>query len=309
MNQGHINFKSQEDGYTTKIRFLHDDNYPYTIWFVASDIARALADSNTFGKHLTELFQNVPNIWKSKQAIEMDNSHKAENTLCIAETGVFLFLSSYKKAKRALQVHEAIDAKVQEIRHGSIQGTSSTGDSSPTPPQIEAILGDPDAFIKTLQAYKTEKALREQAEAKSLALEAQNIRLEETRANLEAKIANDADKVRIAEAIAETPTSISIGSMAKLLQTVGYRISEKKLFSLLYKYRYLIKKGKRRRTAYQKWINRGYFEVTEKLMRLKDGTEKLIITTMITGKGQLYLLDELPTLPELTPNKVSKDPH
>lgn len=277
---------------SNRIRVLAEDSQ--VIWFVASDLARALANQDTFGKHLDSLFNEVPSSWKKNLSIEATDGHSGD-TLCIAETGVYFFLGGYKNKKKAKQLQEEISKATPPLRSEiKKKGLNLTGDS--TAPPVEAILGDPDTFIQTLQAYKEEKALREQAEAKSLELEAKNIRLEEKKTSLEAKIANDAEKVRFAEAIEANPTSISIGSMAKLLRGAGYEIAEKKLFSLLYRFHYLIKRGRRRRTAYQKWIDRGYFEITEKLIKLKDGTEKPIITTMVTGKGQKYLLHVIPSL-------------
>lgn len=290
MYQNCIEF-SDSGGHPNRIRIFAEDSQ--TIWFAADDLARALSHHNTFGKHLDSLFSTVPSSWRKKQHVEVTEGHSA-NILCITETGVYFFLGGYKNKKKAQTVQEAISKALPAIR-SEIRGA---GLELPDTPDVEAILGDPDTFIKTLQAYKEEKALREQAEAKSLELEAKNIKLEETRASLESKIANDAEKVRFAEAVEAHPTSISIGSMAKLLQGAGYNIAEKKLFSLLYRFHYLIKKGKRRRTAYQKWIDRGLFEVTEKLIKMKDGTEKPIITTMVTGKGQHYLLRIIPALLE-----------
>lgn len=174
------------------------------------------------------------------------------------------------------------------------------------PISVENILNDPDAFIKTLEAYKAEKKLREQMEAENTKLVADKIKLEEAKTSLETKIANDAEKVQLAEAIETSSTSIGIGSFAKVLQNAGYKIAEKKLFHLLYKYKYIIKRGKRHRTAYQKWINQGLFEVTEKLIVMLDGTPKPIITTMITGKGQKYFFKVIPELLK-TEEKIAQE--
>ena len=266
----------------------------HTIWFLASDIARAVSETDTFDKHLASLFTDVPNIWKK---IDSFGDESAETRLFLSDLGVFCFLGSYKKKSNTVRAFQ--DSLIKDILPAvnEIMIQKEQEDTKETGQQhVEEIRSDPDAFIKTLQAYKAEKELREQAEAKNLALEAEKIKLEEVRSSLETKIANDADKVKLAEAFETCPTTISIGSFAKVLQNAGYKIAEKKLFSLLYKHKYLIRRGRRKRTAYQKWINDGYFDVTEKIMHLKDGTENLIVTTMITGKGQKYLLKVIPRL-------------
>lgn len=289
MYQNCIEFTNSRSVTPDRIKIIAED--PQNIWFAAGDLARAVSDHDTFGKHLDALFSDVPPAWKKNLPVETEDGHSGD-ILCIAETGVYFFLGGYKNKKKAKAVQEEISNALPALR----SEIRKAGLADEGVPKVEAILGDPDAFIKTLQAYKEEKALREQAEAKNLELEAKNIRLEEKKTTLEAKIANDAEKVRFAEVIEAHPTSISIGSMAKLLQGAGYSIAEKKLFSILYRFHYLIKRGRRRRTAYQKWIDRGLFEVTEKIIKLKDGTEKPIITTMITGKGQQYLLHVIPDL-------------
>lgn len=282
-----------------RIRAMYEDDI---IWFVASDIARAIGTTDTFGKHLTSLFSSVPATWKKMGSYGTEST---ETRLFIAEQGLYYFLGGYKKTSIVKNLYtNLVDIILPAIKSQIKQDHLQTMNEA-TP--VEEILGDPDAFIKTLQAYKAEKELREQAEAKSLKLEAEKIKLEEHKAHLETKIANDADKVKLAEALETSPTTISIGSFAKVLQNAGYKIAEKKLFSLLYRYRYLIRRGKRHRTAYQKWINEGYFNVTEKIIHLKDGTERPIITTMITGKGQKYLLKVIPRLLEKEDKEKKKE--
>lgn len=280
------------------IRIMYDG----TIWFMASDIARSIGATDTYGKKLNSMFASVPDVWKQTASYKDES---ADTRLFIAEPGLYYFLGGYTKKTAGVKslYTNLVDSIIPYIKNRVAQQHVSELNE---PAHVEEILGDPDAFIKTLQAYKAEKELREQAEAKSLKLEAENIRLEEHKTALETKIANDAEKVHLAEALETSSTTISIGSFAKVLQNAGYKIAEKKLFSLMYRYRYLIRRGRRHRTAYQKWIDEGYFEVTEKIIHLKDGTEQPIITSMITGKGQMYFLRVIPHLLEKEEQEKSK---
>ena len=56
----------------------------------------------------------------------------------------------------------------------------------------------------------------------------------------------------------------------------------------------MIKNGIDKNLPKQKYIDRGYFKVIEKIIKTENG-EKLQATTRITGKGQTYFINKIKT--------------
>ena len=115
------------------------------------------------------------------------------------------------------------------------------------------------------------------------------LQLENTRQS--EKIAQDAPKVLFATNVSQSINSILIGVYGKALsQEYGMKIGQNKLFAFLRSSGILIKSGRRKNVAMQKYIDNNYFTVVE----IEVVTPRGIIikpTTLITGKGQLALAD------------------
>lgn len=92
----------------------------------------------------------------------------------------------------------------------------------------------------------------------------------------ETKLIEQAPKVQFAETIEGSEDCVTIGEYAKLNGNIG----RNKLFAMLRDHKVLMSNN----TPYQKHINQGYFEVTE-----KTTSAGLKPVTLVTGKGQLYL--------------------
>ncbi len=112
---------------------------------------------------------------------------------------------------------------------------------------------------------------------------------------LENKIKDDKPKVLFANSIAQSKASILIGEFAKLISKRGFIIGQNNLFKLLREKNYLISSGGRKNQPYQVYIDNGYFGVIEKELFKNDEDiyNRIILTTKITGKGQIALADEL----------------
>ena len=140
-----------------------------------------------------------------------------------------------------------------------------------TPDKLEEMLSDPDSWIKTLQALKTER---------------------EKRIELEAKVEQDAPKVLFADSVAASETSILIGDLAKLIKQNGIDIGQNKLFEFLRNEGWLIsRKGTSYNMPSQKGMERGYFEIKERTVDNPDGSIRITRTPKVTGKGQIYFVE------------------
>lgn len=100
---------------------------------------------------------------------------------------------------------------------------------------------------------------------------------------LESKVAADAPKVDFADRV-EKSSGVLIGHFAK---AIG--VGPNRLFAWMRANGYLIATaGSRYNTPYQKYLERGYFDVTESSYDA-NGETRASFTTHITGKGQLRI--------------------
>ena len=100
-------------------------------------------------------------------------------------------------------------------------------------------------------------------------------------------IAIQAPKAAFADRIASADKGTLLGNFAK---TVG--IGPKNLFKVLRDARILMSGGNRHNLPYQEYIERGYFEVTERTYEVNYET-RIAFTPLITGKGQQWLTGRL----------------
>ena len=100
-------------------------------------------------------------------------------------------------------------------------------------------------------------------------------------------IAIQAPKAAFADRIASADKGTLLGNFAK---TVG--IGPKNLFKVLRDARILMSGGNRHNLPYQEYIERGYFEVTERTYEVNYET-RIAFSPLITGKGQQWLTGRL----------------
>ena len=236
-----------------QVRTIEDNG---EIWFVAKDVAEALE----YSYWQPNIVAHVPEVWKGIKRINTPGGY--QEMLCLTENGVYFFLGRSDK-KKALPYQMWIAGEVvPSIRkHGMYA----------TPAKVEDILSNPDAFIQVLQAYKAEREKRE---------------------SLEAKIEEDKPKLIFAEAVNTSKESILIGNLAKVLRQNGVEIGQNRLFEWLRENGFLIKcKGERWNMPTQDSIERGLFEVKTRVINNPDGTTRIVRTTKVTGKGQIYFVN------------------
>ena len=98
-------------------------------------------------------------------------------------------------------------------------------------------------------------------------------------------------KALFADAVSASKGSISVGSLAKLLAQNGIAIGQNRLFAWLRGNNFLIKDGKSKNVATQRYIDQGLFELKANVTFENGETKTHKPTTMVTGKGQRYFID------------------
>ena len=238
-----------------------------TVWFVAKDIAEALEYSESSLNQVNNLFGNVPEVWSAHKRIMVRSENGVEQEremLCVTEQGVYFFLGRSDKPK-ALPYQMWIAGEVMPSirKHGVYM----------TPQAQEELLRDPDFIIRLAQELKAER---------------QKV------AALQAQAESDRPKVIFADAVDVSHESILIGNLAKILRQNGVNIGQNRLFAWLRENGYLMNcRGERWNFPTQSSVDRGLFEVKTRIINNPDGSTKITHTTKVTGKGQIYFVNQL----------------
>ena len=112
-----------------------------------------------------------------------------------------------------------------------------------------------------------------------------------TIANLQIENEEMKPKAIFVDAVATSDTSILIGDLAKLIKQNGTDIGQKRLFERMRNDGYLIKKGTSKNMPTQVAMEKGLFEVKERVINNPDGSTRITRTTKVTGKGQIYFIN------------------
>lgn len=145
-----------------------------------------------------------------------------------------------------------------------------------TPAKVDELVGNPDILLKIITNYKLDHDARLEAERK--VSEQQKI------------IAEYRPKVMFANSVSASDDCILIGTLAKLMCQNGFNIGQNRLFALLRQDGYLMTGGERHNLPTQKSMDLGLFKVLERTIINADGSVKIVNTTVVTGKGQQYLM-------------------
>ncbi|WP_137743831.1 phage antirepressor [Robertmurraya siralis] len=104
---------------------------------------------------------------------------------------------------------------------------------------------------------------------------------------------NQKPKVVLAEAIEVSSNSILVKDLAAILKQKGVDMGQNRLFIWLRENGYLCKKkGNMFNKPTQRSLNLGLFEVKEHVHTGNNGELKTTFTPKVTGKGQLYFINE-----------------
>lgn len=96
------------------------------------------------------------------------------------------------------------------------------------------------------------------------------------------------EKTKLINQIESANNSILVRDVAKIASKNGIIIGERKLYQKLRDWKLLMKGN----IPYQEYIDRGYFEIIERTVETSNKT-LLSKTTMVTGKGQTYIIKRL----------------
>ena len=132
-------------------------------------------------------------------------------------------------------------------------------------------MNNPDFMIKTFEKLKAEMAEKNK---------------------LKEQLLLDQPYTEFGKALIPCKKAILLGEYAKLLKNAGIDIGQNRLFAWMRLHGYLIERGLRRNQPMQQYIDQGLFIVKENVMHV-SGEKKIIITPMLTGKGQAYFLEKL----------------
>lgn len=113
-----------------------------------------------------------------------------------------------------------------------------------------------------------------------------------TIANLQIENEEMKPKAIFADAVATSDTSILIGDLAKLIKQNGTDIGQKRLFERMRNDGYLIKTGTSKNMPTQKAMEKGLFEVKERVISNPDGSTRITRTTKVTGQGQIFFINK-----------------
>lgn len=112
---------------------------------------------------------------------------------------------------------------------------------------------------------------------------------QEEKKMLEDTIEEQKPLVSFANRVTESSDCLDIGEFAKVIKGEDIKMGRNKLFQWLRDNKYLMDNN----VPYQKYIDNGLFKVIEIIKKLADDTVKIYTKTIVTGKGQIYLLKKL----------------
>lgn len=140
--------------------------------------------------------------------------------------------------------------------------------------------------LRKTGSYATPQLTGEELMAKAL-IEAKSVLERQNKQIIEMK-----PKAIFADAVATSDTSILIGDLVKLIKQNGTDIGQKRLFERMRNDGYLIKTGTSKNMPTQKAMEKGLFEVKERVISNPDGSTRITRTTKVTGQGQIFFINK-----------------
>lgn len=224
-----------------------------SVLFCGSDIAKALGYADT-AKAIKQHCKE--DGWVICPVI--DNMGRAQQAKFITEGNVYRLIAHSKLPGAERFERWVFDEVLPSIRKHGAYMTSEA---------IEKALTSPDFLIQLATQLKEEKIAREKAEQ---------------------KIIEQEPFVNFANKVSDSSNLIDMGKMAKLLKDEHINIGRNRLFKWLREEGILMSNN----IPYQRYINGGYFKVIESVYHTPYET-KTQQTTMITGRGQIYITERL----------------
>lgn len=187
-----------------------------------------------------------------------DSLGRAQETTVVNESGLYnVILRSDKPKAKPFRKWVTSDVLPTIRKHGAYMSAEV----------IERTLNDPDFIIQLATSLKKERQARKLAED---------------------TIKEQKPLVDFAIHVTESSDTVDVGEFAKIVKNENINIGRNRLFEWLRRNGYLMNGN----TPYQKYIENGLFEVVETTKATVYGT-KIFPKTVITGKGQAFLIEKL----------------
>lgn len=173
--------------------------------------------------------------------------------------------------KLCMKANNDVARKFQDLVADEILPSIRKHGAYMTQETIEKAITSPDFLIKLATTLKMEQ---------------------EKNRKLEIKIEEDKPRVAFAETIEKASDCILVREFAKLLGNENIYLGEKKIYKILREWGYILKNNTE---PTQIAVKQGLFKIKEGSIHTIKGN-MLVKTTVITGKGQLFLLDKFKKL-------------
>lgn len=240
------------------------------VWFCLADVCKALeiknpsdAKTTLTSKGITTLnVRELDNTLGSSEGIPTEEMRGNPNMTFIDEGNLYQVIFQSRKPNAAKFKEWVCYEVLPSIRKHGAYMTAQT---------IEDVLKNPDLIIGMATELK-----KEQEANKKLQVEAKE----------------NEPKVKFANALMCSESSILVNQMASILTQNGHKIGQNRLFEWLRKNDYLHENTENRNLPKQKWVEKGYFEIKtsvyfdNKAMALKTKS-----TPKITMKGVEHILN------------------
>lgn len=224
-------------------------------WFVGKDVADTLG----YAKTQNAISIHVDDEDKTSALIQGTGSNYKSKTVLINESGVYsLILSS--KLPNAKSFKRWVTAEI-------LPALRKTG-----------------GYTVNDSAFFIGKFFPNASEQQQVLLQITFDHLE----SLNRQIETDKPKVAFADHVSGSDSLIDMNTMAKLAKKNKIQIGRTRLFEWLRDHGVLMKNN----VPYQQYMERGYFEVREGSYTV-NGETRLYHKTLITGKGQLFIIRKL----------------
>ena len=246
------------------VRTVLKDGEP---WFVVADVCAYFGVANR-----NRIMQTVDS--EDKGGTQMDTPGGVQTVAIVNESGLYSVLFALQPTKARGVSKEHIEKRRKElhdfrrwITHEVIPAIRKTGGY---------IAGE-------------ENMTDDELVAKALLITAEKLKQREARiAALSAQIEEDRPYTRFGKSISASDSAILLGDFAKVAANSGIPIGRNRLFKWLRDNKYLMPDNK----PYQRYVDQGVFAVKES--KVFTGFEETIrTTTLVTGKGQKYLMERL----------------
>ena len=224
-------------------------------WFVGKDIADCLGYSNSSKAVMVHVDDEDK---KSAMLPNSQNGNSVGKFTLINESGIYSLIMSSK-----LPSAKEFKRWVTSVILPSIRRTGG-------------YVGDADMFVENYLPFADEPIKQ------LFCLQMEVI------GQLNDRIRHDEPLVNFAKQVADTSNCINVETFAKLAFGKNSNFGRNNMFKWLKKRKYLTFNN----IPYQKYIDAGYFVVKETFF-IKNGKKKTYQQTLVTGKGQVYLMSKL----------------